>query len=124
MFKYHKFCVVDVAGLLLGRDLPDGGLALELIDGVEPLGSSPSRPAPSVSPPLALSEAPLRIADAGLIRYLREQATRSADPDYPYRLRARLTGSVGIEGGSLGLSDITQAEMNDGVKPLHYVSGH
>ncbi len=112
MFRHHKYCVIEVAGLLVGRIDRDGAFDLRLLDTQGALGPDRVNQADASSA--------IRICDGGLSDYIRQHASMGDRLDGEYRLQARITGNVDMDGGETRLADISQAILKDGDRVLRY----
>jgi hypothetical protein len=112
MFRHHKHCVIEATGILIALDDAGGDLQLYLLD--EPVASG-NRDGSSIG-----RENAIRIADPALLAFVRQHGSPGSDPGCRYRLQARITGNVNMDGGETYLTEVTAAVMLDGNRTLTY----
>lgn len=109
MFKYHKYCVIEASGIVVGVEGVAGSLDFYLID----------READD-TPTLSADSERIIIADPALIDYLMQHGPKSRDARYPYRMQARITGTVSMDGEEVSLLEVSEAFLQDGKKSYRY----
>ncbi len=112
MFKHHKYCVIEATGVLTATEDDRGTLQLYLHD-------YPSSPTESNASHRTEGQA-IRISDQGLVDFVKRHASPGGNPDCRYRLQARITGNVNMDGGETYLTDVTAAVLVDGNRTLTY----
>ena len=124
MFKYHKYCVVEVSGLLMGVEDLSGSLSLYLIDDKDFISTRSSGGGDNLHPDISLLPGrdgeKIQVADRALIDYLIRNAPYSHSSQCKFILSARLTGTVNMDGEIIELQEISEAVMKDEERVIHY----
>lgn len=107
MFRHHKYCVVEVSGLLLGYEAPHGVLTLYLLDGAANLAQS-------------RDGQKLRVCDPEFVEFVRLNASQRDGSACRHELEARITGTVDMDGKEVQLLGVSDAIMKDGDRVLRY----
>lgn len=108
MFRHHKFCVIEIAGQLMGDQDPSGQLHMWLIDAADQAA------------PTSQQSQKVKIVDPDFCEYVRKNTTARKGAAHEYQMTARITGNVNMDGGETQLGDISQATLIDGKKVLQY----
>jgi len=123
MFNHHKYCVIDVSGLLVAVEDPAGVLNVYLLDGVDGSSSRHSGGDAAIDlEGLSLADDKskrVRITDPDLIEFVCRLSKRSTS-GYRFSYQARVAGAVELDGGEVRLSHISQAFIYDKDRLLKY----
>lgn len=123
MFKHHKYCVIEVSGLLVAIEDPAGPLNVYLLDGADGAASRHLAGDTDVKikglPPAGDKSQRVRITDPGLIEFICRVLQRR-DGECQFGCQARVTGTVGVDGGEVQLSYVSQAFIHDKERLLKY----
>lgn len=120
MFKHHKYCVIDVSGLLVAFEAPKGLLDVYLLDGATSYRSGSNDDAKMQGMlPAGDKSKRIKITDPGLIEFLCRELPRG-EGECRFSCLARVAGPVGVDGGDVQLSYISQAFIHDKGRLLKY----
>jgi hypothetical protein len=110
MFKHHKYCVIEVSGLLVAVENARGVLGVYLLDnGVKMDGLS-----------LVDDKSKrVRVTDTDLIEFIRQRLQRG-DGECKFSGQAQLAGTVDMDDGEAQLSYVSQAFIHDKERLLKY----
>ncbi|GAB3103039.1 hypothetical protein G8770_09795 [Aestuariicella hydrocarbonica] len=127
MFQHHKYCVIDVSGLLVAYEDREGRLNLYLIEGADAHKAFLMN-YDGADPLAGIDQAnegrdKIQIADAGLEDYLVAKAVPLRHSIYTCLLDAKITGTVDVNDQVVQLWGITQAVLNGQGKTLTYAAG-
>lgn len=114
MFKYHKYCVIEVSGHLEFCESKAGSFSVYLVDGAEVRGSDADRGQP---------DGPgdkIKIADPDLIEFLRANLLSQGGFPSPGCVQARVTGTVGMDGNEVQLLEVSEALFKDKEKTIRF----
>lgn len=109
MFKHHKYCVIEISGLLVGMEDASGLLNVYLLDGAD---GSTARDADDKSKRV-------RILDPALIEFICREIQRS-ESGCRFSCPAQVAGPVGVDGDEIHLSYVSQAFIHDKDRLLKY----
>ncbi|WP_439133559.1 hypothetical protein [Pseudomaricurvus sp.] len=117
MFNNHKFCVVDVLGLLIGYEDEYGVLNLYLLDGSENNKAKFSQHSledilHSVTIPDAKNER-IKISDSALLEFIRRNLSPNKNPTTPYILDAHITGTLDLDSEEVQFHNVSHATLMD-----------
>ena len=126
MFKHHKFCVVDVLGLLVAVENPQRTLDVYLLESSAEMKTrllrSTAAEARALEIQLQAANQRIKIADPSLVAFVRQQASPHLHPAYDYLMDAHITGTLDLDSDGVQFHQISRAVLQDHKGPITYQS--
>ena len=123
-FRHHKYCVVDVAGVLVAYDGHHGALEIYVLDSADDpasrlsVGDSKTKTIDRVRS--GDKSQYVKITDAGLIEFIGQYAPAADDGGGRLMARAQITGTIYAGGDGVQLAYVSQAFIHDKQGTLKY----
>lgn len=120
MFKHHKYCVIEVSGLLVASTGSDGRRSLYLLDNARgALPCAEDDVAQSGDLPMADKRDGIRITDAVFIEFINRMSSRS-ESKFNCSWPAQVAGTLDLDGGAAQFSCVSQAFVHTKEKLIKY----
>lgn len=121
MFKHHKFCVVDVLGLLVAHESPQHTLDVYLLDSSAEMkarlrNSTPAE-ARALEMQLQAANQRIKIADSALLAFIRQQVAQLQlqqqfqHPAYHLLTDAHITGTLDLDTDGVQFHQVSRAVL-------------
>lgn len=126
MFKHHKFCVVDVLGLLVAYETPQHSLDMYLLESSTEMKARLLRSTPAEARELEVqlqaANQRIKIADPLLLAFVRQRAASHPHPAYHYLMEAHITGTLDLDTGGVQFHQVSRAVLQDRNGAITYQS--
>ncbi|WP_317932726.1 hypothetical protein [Halioxenophilus sp. WMMB6] len=119
-FKYHKYCVTEVSGLLVAQSLPQGDIKLFLFDSSAATAAQLLTEIISSPALLQNSSEKIEIKDGALLEFLLPHLPASQAIAEPCCYEARLTGTINFDSQPIQLLEISYAQLMRNTQVLRY----